>query len=116
MPIENRPMIRCARCDTENPSEAQFCMRRATLGKVRAAQGRAEEAEELFRSSLGVLETKEYRFDLALSLLKYGEALQILVQPDRARPVLERARGQFAEMGATQFVNEIDARQEMVAP
>ncbi len=82
----------------------------ATLGRVRAAQGRREEAEELFRQSLEILEAREYRFDLALTLLKYGESLQILHDDARARPVLERARGLFADMGATHFVRVVDGR------
>jgi len=87
----------------------------ATLGKVRAAQGRAQEAESLFRRSVEILDASEYRIDLALTLQKYGEALRLLGQPERARPMLERARQLFAEMGAMQFVNEIDAQLQMVA-
>jgi class 3 adenylate cyclase/tetratricopeptide (TPR) repeat protein len=87
----------------------------ATLGKVRAVQGRGEEAEALFQRSLEILEGSEYRIDLAITLMKYGEALLLLDQPQRARPLLERARTLFAEMEATQFVSEIGTRLEMVA-
>ncbi|MBI3975760.1 MAG: tetratricopeptide repeat protein, partial [Armatimonadetes bacterium] len=86
----------------------------ATLAKVRAAQGRGAEAEALFRDSLEILEANEYRIDLALALLRYGEALLILGEGVRARPVLERARDLFAQMGATRFVAEIASRLEMV--
>jgi tetratricopeptide (TPR) repeat protein len=86
----------------------------ATLGKVRAAQGRGAEAEALFRESLAILEASEYRIDLALTQLKYGEALLALERPGEARQALERARGLFVEMGATQFTSEIDARLAVV--
>ncbi|MDR7520362.1 MAG: adenylate/guanylate cyclase domain-containing protein [Armatimonadota bacterium] len=82
----------------------------ATLGRIRAAQGRRDEAEALFRRSLEVLERAEFRIDLALALLRYGEALQWLGEADRARGTFERARGLFAAMGATRFVRELDAR------
>jgi tetratricopeptide (TPR) repeat protein len=83
---------------------------RATLGKIRAAQGRREEAEALFQQSLEVLESREYPIDLALALLRYGEALTMLGEFDRASSFLERARGQFDGMGATRFTQEIDTR------
>ncbi len=86
----------------------------ATLAKVRAAQGRREEAEALFRRSLEVLEANEYRIDLALALQRYGEALLILGDVGRGRPVLERARDLFAEMGASWFASDIASRLEMV--
>lgn len=82
----------------------------ATLARVRAAQGRREESEELFRQSVEILEAREYRFDLALTLLKYGESLQFLRDEARGRQMLERARAMFAEMGATHFVGVVDAR------
>ncbi len=88
----------------------------ATLGKVRAAQGRREEAEELFRRSLELLEKSEYRVDLALTLYKYGEALRLLGGEAEARQVLERARQLFARMGATGFVQEIGALLPVVSP
>jgi tetratricopeptide (TPR) repeat protein len=87
----------------------------ATLARVRAVQGRGEEADALFQRSLQVLEEREYPIDLALTLLKYGEALLQLGQAQRAQPLLERARGLFAGMGATRFVNEVDARLAVVA-
>jgi class 3 adenylate cyclase/tetratricopeptide (TPR) repeat protein len=77
---------------------------RATLGKIRAAQGRREDAEELFRLSLETLERREYPIDLALALVRYGEALLMLSDRDRARQALERARDLFATMGAARFV------------
>lgn len=85
---------------------------RATLARVRAAQGRAEEAETMFRESLEIMDQRwqEYRFDTALVLLKYGESLLALGQPERARTVLQQARSLFAEMGAANFVREVDAR------
>jgi class 3 adenylate cyclase/tetratricopeptide (TPR) repeat protein len=86
----------------------------ATLAKVRAAQGRGEEAEALFRRGLAILEAKEYRIDHALSLLRYGEALLLLGQAARARPILQRSRDLFAQMGASKFVDEIDTKLEMV--
>ncbi|MBI2201188.1 MAG: tetratricopeptide repeat protein [Armatimonadetes bacterium] len=83
---------------------------RATLGKIRAAQGRAAETEELFAASMDVLKETEYRIDYALALLKYGEALLLLRQRDRAVKILAQAREQFATMGATNFVKEIDLK------
>jgi class 3 adenylate cyclase/tetratricopeptide (TPR) repeat protein len=83
---------------------------RATLGKIRAAQGRGDEATALFAQSLEVLEQREYPIDLALAVLKYGEALLVLRERDRAREVLARARGLFAAMGATRFVAESETR------
>jgi tetratricopeptide (TPR) repeat protein len=82
----------------------------ATLARVRASQGRGEEAESLFHASMQILEAGEYVIDLALTLLKHGEALLVLGRPEPARPLLERARSLFAEMGATFFVNEVEAR------
>jgi tetratricopeptide (TPR) repeat protein len=82
----------------------------ATLARVRAAQGRRQESEDLFRQSLELLEGREYRFDLALTLLKYGESLRLLGDQPRARQVLERARAMFSEMGATHFVGVADLR------
>jgi len=82
---------------------------RATLARIRAAQGRPEEAEELFRTSVAALETQEYRVDLALVLLKYGEALG-------RREILERARSEFAAMGASYFVQDIDRKLGALPP
>jgi tetratricopeptide (TPR) repeat protein len=76
----------------------------ATLGKVRAAQGRGGEVEALFRPALEILETSEYRIDRGLTLMKYGEALQMLGKDEHAHQILERARSEFAEIGATYFV------------
>ncbi|MDR7417341.1 MAG: adenylate/guanylate cyclase domain-containing protein [Armatimonadota bacterium] len=83
---------------------------RATLGRIRAAQGRAEEAEALFTQSLETLERREYPIDLALALLRYGEALIMHGDTGRARVILGRARSLFEGMGATRFVHEVDAR------
>jgi len=82
----------------------------ATLGKVRAAQGRAEEAEELFRRALETLEQREYRIDLGLTLLRYGEALVMLNQPARAETVLRRARDLLTQIGATNLASDAEAR------
>jgi len=89
---------------------------RVTLARVRASQGREAQAETLFQASLRFLEPSEYVVDFALSLLKYGDALLVLKRPDRARPILERARGLFADMGSTFFVREIDARLDARVP
>lgn len=85
---------------------------RATLAKVRAAQGRAEEAGSLFEESVQILgeDRQEYRFDYALTLLKYGEGLLLLGHPWRAKEKLEQARALFAQMGASNFVREIDTK------
>ncbi len=98
----------------EGEDEVPNATHRVTLGLVRAAQGRAEEADTLFAQSLKILsrEDQEYRFDLAVSLLKYGEALRQLGRPDRAREVLQRARSLFAQMGAANFVREVDGKLE----
>ncbi|MDR7449507.1 MAG: adenylate/guanylate cyclase domain-containing protein [Armatimonadota bacterium] len=88
----------------------------ATLGKVRAAQGRGEEAEALFRGALETLEQEDFRIDLALTLLKYGEALLLVGEAERAVGPLLRARGIFQEMGATYFVREVDGRLQGAAP
>lgn len=92
------------------PDEMLRASHLATLARIRAAQGRAADAEELFRESLAIVERREYRIDLALTWLKYGEALALLGHADRARAALERARALFAEMGATNFVREADRR------
>ena len=81
-----------------------------TLARVRASQGREAEAERLFEAGLRVLEPSEYVVDLALALLKYGEALLVLKRRDRAAPVLRRARDLFAGMGCAFFAREVDAR------
>ena len=75
----------------------------ATLAKVRAAQGRRDESVALFEQSIGALERREYPIDLALALMKFGEALAQLGEHDRSREVLSRAREMFAGMGATRF-------------
>jgi tetratricopeptide (TPR) repeat protein len=90
--------------------EVAFATHSATLAKVRAAQGRGEEAETLFRPALKILETSEYVIDRGLTLLKYGEALQMLGKPGEAHGVLERARDVFAQIGATYFVQLCEAR------
>jgi tetratricopeptide (TPR) repeat protein len=87
-----------------------------TLGRVRASQGRADEAKALFNRSLPVLERGEYVIDLALAVLKYGDALLILEGPQSARPCLERAHSLFADMKATFFTRELEARLQMVLP
>jgi class 3 adenylate cyclase/tetratricopeptide (TPR) repeat protein len=81
-----------------------------TLGKVRAAQGRGGEAEELFRRGLSLLEGQEYQIDLALTLLKYGEGLLVLGHDARAREMFAQARELFGTMGAGYFVDEVDRR------
>jgi class 3 adenylate cyclase/tetratricopeptide (TPR) repeat protein len=81
-----------------------------TLAKIRAAQGRGEEAEELFRRGLAILEGQEYQIDLALTLLKYGEGMLLLGQDARARALLAQARESFETMGAGHFVEEVDRR------
>ena len=81
-----------------------------TLARVRASQGREAEAESLFQTSLRFLAPSEYAVDLALSLLKYGDALLVLKRPDRAWALFKRAQELFANMGSTLFVREIDAR------
>ena len=87
-----------------------FATHSATLAKVRAAQGRGEEAVMLFRPALEILEESEYTIDRGLTLMKYGEALQMLGKPEEARSVLERARGVFAQIGAAYFVQLCEAR------
>ncbi len=87
-----------------------------TLGRVRASQGRADEAKALFQRHLPALERGEYVIDLAIGLLKYGEALLILEGPHTARPYLERARALFAQMNATFFTGELDARLAAALP
>lgn len=85
---------------------------RATLGKIRAAQGRADETEQLFQEGLRILNGYEYRIDVALALMKYGEALLLLGEPARASELLKKARDQFAAMGATNFAQEINEKLE----
>jgi tetratricopeptide (TPR) repeat protein len=75
----------------------------ATLARIRAAQGRREEALTLFEQSIAALERREYPIDLALALLKFGDGLALLGDHDRSREVLGRARALFAQMGATRF-------------
>jgi len=40
--------------------------------------------------------------------MKYGESLIMLEQPERARPILERAQREFAAMGAKHFADLIE--------
>ncbi|MGH2348016.1 MAG: tetratricopeptide repeat protein, partial [bacterium] len=87
-----------------------------TLAKVRAAQGRGGEAEELFRRGLSLLEGQEYQIDLALTLLKYGEGMLLLGHDARAREMFAQARELFATMGAGYFVDEVDRRLAGVTP
>ena len=75
----------------------------ATLAKIRAAQGRRDEAMALFEQSIAALEQREYPIDLALALLKFGEGVAHLVDHERARALFERSRAMFATMGATRF-------------
>ena len=96
--------------------EMPLATHRVTLARVRAAQGRTEEADALFAESVEFLgkQDQEYRFDLAVSLLKYGEALQLMEQPQRAQEILQRARSLFAQIGASNFVRETDARLQSI--
>ena len=96
--------------------EMPLATHRVTLARVRAAQGRTEEAEALFAESVEFLgqQDQEYRFDLAVSLLKYGEALQLMEQPQRAQEILQRARSLFAQIGASNFVREADAKLQSI--
>ncbi|MDR7507373.1 MAG: AAA family ATPase [Armatimonadota bacterium] len=91
--------------------EVPHATHRATLGRIRAAQGRAQEALALFAQALEVLDRpdQEYRFDLALTLLKYGEALRVLGRRAEAAAVTGRARDLFAGMGASNFVRAAEA-------
>ncbi|HXF83577.1 MAG TPA: tetratricopeptide repeat protein, partial [bacterium] len=89
--------------------EVGFATHTATLARVRAAQGRREEAEALFEQAVALLERQDYRIDLALALMKYGQALG-------RRAVLERARAEFAAIGATLFVVTIDRMLEELPP
>lgn len=88
--------------------QVPYATHRVTLARVRAAQGRAEEAERLFAEGLGILgaEEQEYRFDHAVSLLKYGDALRTMSRMARAREVLQEARDLFSRVGATNFAQE----------
>jgi predicted ATPase len=79
-----------------------------TLAKVRAAQGRGDEAEELFRRGLAILEDQEYQIDLALTLLKYGEGMALLGRAARAQEMLAQAGEMFSAMGATYFVAAVE--------
>jgi hypothetical protein len=54
------------------------------------------------------LESLEYRLDLGLTLMKYGEALVTFGHAERARGVFGQARQVFADASATRFVDEID--------
>src|SRR3989449_4543265 len=96
--------------------EMPLATHRVTLARVRTAQGRIEEADALFAESVEFLgkQDQEYRFDLAVSLLKYGEALELMEEPQRAQEILQRARSLFAQIGAPHFVREADARLDLV--
>lgn len=88
----------------------------ATLAMIRGAQGRSAEAVELFQNSVRILESTDYRIDLALTKFKYGEILLRLSQQERAREVLLQARGIFEEMGASFFIREVDRCLEPAIP
>lgn len=84
----------------------------ATLAKVRAVQGRAAEADELFQRSLTTLQASDYRIDLGLTWLKYGDALRMFGQRERAREAFGQAQAVFSELGASFFVREVEGRLE----
>jgi class 3 adenylate cyclase/tetratricopeptide (TPR) repeat protein len=90
--------------------EVAIATHSTTLAKVRAAQGRGEEMDALFRPALQVLETSEYVIDRGLTLMKYGESLQMLDRHEEACAILARARDVFAQMGAAYFVQLCEER------
>jgi tetratricopeptide (TPR) repeat protein len=61
------------------------------LGKIRAREGRWDEAQRLTSESVGMLEDSEFLVDLATVLFDRGEVFRLAGKADAARSVFERA-------------------------
>jgi tetratricopeptide (TPR) repeat protein len=61
------------------------------LGKIRAREGRWDEAERLTSDSVALLEDTDFLVDLATALFDLGEVFRVVGKTDEARSAFERA-------------------------
>ena len=71
------------------------------LAKVRARQGRAEEAEELAREAMKAAENTDYTAFQGRAAMGMAEVLEILSREEEATPLVEEAIRLFEQKGAS---------------
>ena len=84
---------------------AQAARFRARLAALR---GDREAVEPGFKSAAGILREFGLRFWLAVTLLEHGEWLAVEGRPDEAAPLVAEARGIFAELRATPWLERAE--------
>lgn len=76
------------------------------LARIRARQGRGEEAERLAQEALARFETTDFPVFLGRALVDFAEVLRILRREEEALPVLEQAVEVFERKGAVALAEE----------
>ncbi len=77
------------------------------IGQIHEAMGNHTDADVAYRHSVELLEPVKALPELGQSLLAYGRS-KLVADPTEGRHLIERARGIFAEIGATGWVPEAD--------
>jgi len=78
----------------------------AVLGRIRARQGRGEEAEHLARDAVVTLEASDFLVFRGRTLLDLAEVLRLLGREDEALPFARRAVEAFDQKGASLLADQ----------
>jgi DNA-binding CsgD family transcriptional regulator len=78
-------------------------------GRIEAARGRPEAAEEAFRRGVGLLAEMAMPFEQAVGELAYGQFLRRLGRRRAAADALGSARSRFAALGAAPYLERCEA-------
>jgi class 3 adenylate cyclase/tetratricopeptide (TPR) repeat protein len=78
----------------------------AVLGRIRARQGRREEAERLARGAVATLEASDFLVFRGRTLLDLAEVLRLLGREDEALPFARRAVETFDQKGASLLADQ----------